>query len=78
MRDTIESKMGDKMSNTPWKSDQWLTSQWNFAPEVTKEINFPEKIIKPAIIKPVRVSIIGVALIKTLPIFIFFSTKSFI
>ena len=32
------------MSNTPWKSDQWLTSQWNFAPEVTKEINFPEKI----------------------------------
>jgi isopropylmalate/homocitrate/citramalate synthase len=36
--------MGDKMSYTPWKSDQWLTSQWNFAPEVTKEINFPEKI----------------------------------
>ena len=32
------------MSYTPWKSDQWLTSQWNFAPEVTKEINFPEKI----------------------------------
>ena len=32
------------MSNTPWKSDQWLTSQWNFAPEVKNEINFPEKI----------------------------------
>jgi|TARA_B110000305_G_scaffold192342_1_gene215416 isopropylmalate/homocitrate/citramalate synthase len=32
------------MTNTPWKTDNWLTSQWNFAPEVTSEINFPEKI----------------------------------
>jgi len=32
------------MTNTPWKSDNWHTSQWNFAPEVTSEINFPEKI----------------------------------
>ncbi|MFQ3360931.1 MAG: LeuA family protein [Alphaproteobacteria bacterium] len=32
------------MTNTPWKTDNWHTSQWNFAPEVTSEINFPEKI----------------------------------
>ena len=32
------------MTNTPWKTDNWLTSQWNFAPEVISEINFPEKI----------------------------------
>jgi isopropylmalate/homocitrate/citramalate synthase len=32
------------MTKTPWKTDNWHTSQWNFAPEVTSEINFPEKI----------------------------------
>ena len=35
-------------------------------------INFPEKKIKPAIIIPVKVSIIGVARTRTLFIFIFF------
>lgn len=32
------------MSATPWKSKDWLTSQWNFAPEVVEQINFPETI----------------------------------
>ena len=44
--------------------------------QVVGVCNFPEKNINPAIIKPVRISIIGVALIITLPILIFFSTRS--
>lgn len=32
------------MTDTPWKSQNWHTSPWNFAPEVTAEWNFPEKI----------------------------------
>ena len=32
------------MSNTPWKTENWYTSPWNFADEVTKEFNFPKKI----------------------------------
>ena len=32
------------MTNTPWKTEDWFTSPWNFAPEVTKDWKFPEKI----------------------------------
>ena len=32
------------MAETPWKTKDWHTSPWNFAPEVTAEWNFPEKI----------------------------------
>lgn len=32
------------MTDTPWKTENWHTSPWNFAPEVTAEWNFPEKI----------------------------------
>ena len=32
------------MTDTPWKTDDWHTSPWNFAPEVTAEWNFPAKI----------------------------------
>ena len=32
------------MSNTPWKSDKWYTSHWNFAPEATKDFCPAEKI----------------------------------
>jgi isopropylmalate/homocitrate/citramalate synthase len=32
------------MSATPWDNENWLTSLWNFAPEVVSEINFPETI----------------------------------
>jgi len=32
------------MTDTPWKTKNWHTSPWNFAPEVTAEWNFPEKI----------------------------------
>ena len=32
------------MTDTPWKTDNWHTSPWNFAPEVTVDWNFPEKI----------------------------------
>ena len=42
------------------------------------DIKIPAKNINPAIIIPVSVSIIGVALIKTVPIFICFSVKSLI
>ena len=47
----------------------------NVSPEA---INFPENIINPAIINPVNVSIMGVALIMIVAIFIFFSTTSVI
>ncbi|MFQ5912414.1 MAG: LeuA family protein [Nitrospinota bacterium] len=30
--------------STPWKTDQWFTSPLNFADEVRKDLNFPEKI----------------------------------
>ena len=33
------------MTDTPWKTENWHTSPWNFAPEVTAEWNFPEKIL---------------------------------
>ena len=32
------------MTDTPWKTDGWFTSPWNFEPEVTKDWKFPEKI----------------------------------
>jgi len=32
------------MANTPWKSNKWFTSPWNFEADVTKEFNFAEKI----------------------------------
>jgi len=32
------------MSATPWDTENWLTSLWNFAPEVLSQINFPDKI----------------------------------
>ena len=32
------------MTDTPWKTEDWFTSPWNFAPEVTKDWKFPEKI----------------------------------
>ena len=32
------------MSNTPWKTNDWYTSPWNFAEEATKDFNFPKKI----------------------------------
>ena len=30
--------------NQPWKTDQWFTSPWNWAPEVRAGLHFPEKI----------------------------------
>ncbi len=30
--------------STPWQTDKWSVSPWNFAPEVTKDFNFPKKI----------------------------------
>ena len=32
------------MSNEPWKTDDWFSSQWNFSEEVTKDLNFSENI----------------------------------
>lgn len=30
--------------STPWHTDKWFTSPWNFAPEVREELAFPEQI----------------------------------
>lgn len=30
--------------NTPWKTDKWFVSPWNYDQEVTKHFNFPEKL----------------------------------
>jgi isopropylmalate/homocitrate/citramalate synthase len=32
------------LKKTPWKTDQWYTSPWNFAEEVTENFNFPDDI----------------------------------
>ncbi|NSW92682.1 MAG: pyruvate carboxyltransferase [Firmicutes bacterium] len=32
------------MSATPWKTEKWFTSPWNFAEEVTKDFDFAKKI----------------------------------
>jgi len=32
------------MSATPWKTDDWFVSEWNYAPEVTKEFKFAKNI----------------------------------
>lgn len=32
------------MSSTPWKTDKWFTSPWNFAPEVRAQLNIPKQI----------------------------------
>jgi isopropylmalate/homocitrate/citramalate synthase len=30
--------------NTPWKTDRWFTSPWNYLPEVRESLNFPEQV----------------------------------
>jgi isopropylmalate/homocitrate/citramalate synthase len=32
------------MTNTPWHTDKWFVSPWNFLPEITSNFHFPEKI----------------------------------
>ena len=32
------------MANTPWKSDDWFVSEWNYADEVRKELKFAKQI----------------------------------
>lgn len=32
------------MSPTPWKTDLWFTSPWNFADEVREGLHFPKDI----------------------------------
>jgi isopropylmalate/homocitrate/citramalate synthase len=32
------------MTATPWKTDGWHTSPWNFEPEVVSQLHFPKKI----------------------------------
>ena len=31
-------------TKTPWKTDKWFTSPWNFVPEVRKDMVFSENI----------------------------------
>ena len=32
------------MANEPWKSDDWFVSEWNYAPDVTKDFKFDKNI----------------------------------
>lgn len=32
------------MAETPWKSDMWFSSPWNYLPEVTAEFSFPDQV----------------------------------
>jgi isopropylmalate/homocitrate/citramalate synthase len=32
------------MSDTPWKTDQWFSSPWNYLPEVTQDFKIPDKV----------------------------------
>ena len=32
------------MSQTPWKTDQWFVSPWNFADPVREQLHFPKKV----------------------------------
>ena len=37
--------MATERGKTPWKTDRWFTSPWNFLPEVTQGYTFPETLI---------------------------------
>ena len=32
------------MSDTPWKTDQWFSSPWNYLPEVTEGFQIPNEV----------------------------------
>ena len=32
------------MSGTPWKTDKWFSSPWNYLPEVVGDLQIPENI----------------------------------
>src|SRR5215471_9429606 len=32
------------MASQPWKTDDWFVSEWNYAPEVTKDFKFAKNI----------------------------------
>ncbi len=36
--------MSDNQKGTPWKTDDWFVSPWNFEDEVTKGFNHPKKV----------------------------------
>src|SRR5947207_9650186 len=37
--------MAAERGKTPWKTQKWFTSPWNFLPEVTQGYTFPETLI---------------------------------
>jgi len=37
--------MSDDSKGTPWKTDDWFVSPWNYVDEVTKDFNPPKKVI---------------------------------
>src|ERR671931_91641 len=37
--------MSAERGRTPWKTDKWFTSPWNFLPEVTRDYTFPDALI---------------------------------
>lgn len=37
--------MSDNTKGTPWKTDDWFVSPWNYEGEVTKDFNPPKKVI---------------------------------
>ena len=32
------------MANTPWKTNDWFVSEWNYADEVTKDFKFAKNV----------------------------------
>ena len=38
---TAKASIAPKIKGTPWKTDKWFVSPWNYAPEVVKQFNFP-------------------------------------
>ncbi|MCC7105572.1 MAG: pyruvate carboxyltransferase, partial [Chloroflexi bacterium] len=37
--------MAQQSGGTPWRTDKWFTSPWNFIPEVTADYTFPAQLI---------------------------------
>jgi len=38
---TAKASNAPKIKGTPWKTDKWFVSPWNYAPEVVKQFKFP-------------------------------------
>jgi isopropylmalate/homocitrate/citramalate synthase len=39
-----QSVEGSGMTGEPWKTEQWFSSPWNYLPEVTESLSFPDEV----------------------------------